>query len=310
MAGMLPSPLKFAPSEEASVAAFDPADLEDPSVSLGSFSRDLGAAGNHQQQHHQHHPAAMEEGLGGDEIDKTESVGSKKKRAEMWQDSEMDALVSAYKQVHMKLLLAGKNGKHVFKSANEKWTEVRNLLLPMGVDRQPKEIERKWSNLLTAYKQIVEWNKKIGHPSYWELDDVLKKEKTKAKELPATFRVQLFESMAEFLGDRNGRRARCLDPNGAPGNGNSTMAGNSTVAGNSSSSSLSRFEMALSTLRVLPFLSFFSLFFRFFFVRFHSVHSAYKICRSCRCSNLLGQAREPADTKLGWLFAVRVSVSF
>jgi hypothetical protein len=71
----------------------------------------------------------------------------------------------------------------------------------VGVDRQPKEIEHKWSNLSTAFKQIVDWNKKVGHPNYWELDEILKKEKTKAKELHATFSVQLFDAMAEFLGD-------------------------------------------------------------------------------------------------------------
>jgi hypothetical protein len=33
------------------------------------------------------------------------------------------------------------------------------------------------------------------------LDEILKKEKTKAKELHATFNVQLFDAKAEFLGD-------------------------------------------------------------------------------------------------------------
>ncbi|CAM6112699.1 unnamed protein product [Calypogeia fissa] len=147
------------------------------------------------------------EGRDGDSRDKgdKDAIG-KKKRAELWQDAEMDALVSAYRQIHMKLAVAGKKGKHVFKSANEKWKEVRNLLLPLGVDRQPKEIERKWSNLSTAFKQIADWNKKVGRPNYWDLDEVSKKEKTKAKELPATFRVQLYEAMAEFLGDRTAAR--------------------------------------------------------------------------------------------------------
>ncbi|KAL3687159.1 hypothetical protein R1sor_013468 [Riccia sorocarpa] len=147
------------------------------------------------------------EGWDGDSRDKGEKdFNGKKKRAELWQDAEMDALVSAYRHIHMRLAVAGKKGKHLFKSANEKWKEVRNLLLPLGVDRQPKEIERKWSNLSTAFKQISDWNKKVGKPSYWELDEALKKEKTKAKELPATFRVQLYEAMAEFLGDRTATR--------------------------------------------------------------------------------------------------------
>jgi hypothetical protein len=147
------------------------------------------------------------EGRDGDSRDAKDKDGiGKKKRAELWQDPEMDALVSAYRQIHMKLAVAGKKGKHVFKSANEKWKEVRNLLLPLGVDRQPKEIERKWSNLSTAFKQIADWNKKVGRPNYWDLDELSKKEKTKAKELPATFRVQLYEAMAEFLGDRTAAR--------------------------------------------------------------------------------------------------------
>ncbi|KAH8965738.1 hypothetical protein BDL97_04G132300 [Sphagnum fallax] len=138
---------------------------------------------------------------------------AKKKRAEMWQDAEMDALVRAYREVHMKLAAAGKKGKQVFKSATDKWKEVQTLLFNEGVDRQPKEIERKWSNLSTAFKQIADWNKKVGRPNYWELDETLKKEKTKAKELPATFRVQLFDTMAEFLGDRVGtHRSRSPAP--------------------------------------------------------------------------------------------------
>jgi len=141
----------------------------------------------------------------GDGKERSEKEGSaKKKRAEMWQDPEMDALVRAYREVHMKLAAAGKKGKQVFKSATDKWKEVQTLLFNVGVDRQPKEIERKWSNLSTAFKQIADWNKKVGHPNYWELDETLKKEKTKAKELPATFRVQLFDAMAEFLVDRVG----------------------------------------------------------------------------------------------------------
>ncbi|CAM6020321.1 unnamed protein product [Sphagnum balticum] len=50
-------------------------------------------------------------------------------------------------------------------------------------------------------KRAEMWNKKVGHPNYWELDEILKKEKTKAKELHAAFSVQLFDAMAEFLGD-------------------------------------------------------------------------------------------------------------
>ena len=145
------------------------------------------------------------EGEGKERGDKEGEGMGRKRRAEIWQDAEMDALVRAFREVHMKLTSAagtGKKVKQVFKSANDKWQEVRTLLLASGVDRQPKEIERKWSNLSTAFKQIADWNKKQGRPSYWDLDETLKKEKTKAKELPATFRVQLFDSMAEFMGDR------------------------------------------------------------------------------------------------------------
>ena len=150
-----------------------------------------------------------EDGADGDGKDRPDKEGfARKKRAEMWQDAEMDALVRAFREVNMKLTAAGKKGKQVFKSANDKWKEVRTLLLAAGVDRQPKEIERKWSNLSTAFKQIADWNKKVGRPSYWDLDEGLKKEKTKAKELPATFRVQLFDAMAEFMGDRQGARSR------------------------------------------------------------------------------------------------------
>lgn len=170
------------------------------------------------------HMVDMEAGDEGDcegKEEKTDKDGTgKKKRAEMWQDAEMDALVSAYHQVHMKVAMAGKQGKHVkhvFKSANEKWKEVQNLLHTCGVDRQAKEIERKWSNLSTAYKQISDWNKKVGQPSYWELDEASKREKTKAKELPATFRVQLFEAMSEVLGDRSvSRKSRSWDPYSRP----------------------------------------------------------------------------------------------
>jgi len=151
-------------------------------------------------------PGEDEEGLDGD--GKEKEGMARKRRAEIWQDAEMDALVRAFREVHMKLTSAagtGKKVKQVFKSANDKWQEVRTLLLASGVDRQPKEIERKWSNLSTAFKQIADWNsKKGGRPSYWDLDESLKKEKTKAKELPATFRVQLFDAMAEFMGDRQG----------------------------------------------------------------------------------------------------------
>lgn len=155
-----------------------------------------------------------EEGADGEGKERLDKEGSaKKKRAEMWQDGEMDALVRAYREVHMKLAAAGKKGKQVFKSATDKWKEVHTLLLAVGVDRQPKEIERKWSNLSTAFKQIADWNKKVGRPNYWDLDDSLKKEKTKAKELPATFRVQLFDAMAEFMGDRHGtHRSRSPAP--------------------------------------------------------------------------------------------------
>jgi len=158
-----------------------------------------------------------EDGGDGDGKERSDKEGSaRKKRAEMWQDAEMDALVRAFREVHMKLTAAGKKGKQVFKSANDKWSEVRTLLLAAGVDRQPKEIERKWSNLSTAFKQIADWNKKVGRPSYWDLDETLKKEKTKAKELPATFRVQLFDAMAEFMGDRQGPRGRS-PAQGTPG---------------------------------------------------------------------------------------------
>ncbi len=118
----------------------------------------------------------------GDGKERSEKEGSaKKKRAEMWQDPEMDALVRAYREVHMKLAAAGKKGKQVFKSATDKWKEVQTLLFNVGVDRQPKEIERKWSNLSAAFKQIADRNKKFGHPNFWELDETLKKEKTKVK---------------------------------------------------------------------------------------------------------------------------------
>jgi hypothetical protein len=40
------------------------------------------------------------------------------------------------------------------------------------------------------------------------LDEILKKEKTKAKRLHATFSVQLFDAMAEFLGDWVGTHGR------------------------------------------------------------------------------------------------------
>eukprot|EP01018_Ginkgo_biloba_P036567 Gb_19238 [translate_table: standard] len=77
----------------------------------------------------------------GKERDEKDHAG-KKKRAELRQDAEMDALISAYRQIHLNLMSAGnKGGRNIFKSANEKWMEVRNLLLTVGVDRQPKEIE-------------------------------------------------------------------------------------------------------------------------------------------------------------------------
>ncbi|XP_024358094.1 uncharacterized protein [Physcomitrium patens] len=167
-----------------------------------------------------------EDGGDGDGKERSDKEGfARKKRAEMWQDAEMDALVKAFREVNMKLAAAGKKGKQVFKSANDKWNEVRTLLLASGVDRQPKEIERKWSNLSTAFKQIADWNKKVGRPNYWELDEVLKKEKTKAKELPATFRVQLFEAMAEFMGDRQGARSR------SPAQGTQGTPGHVSVPG-------------------------------------------------------------------------------
>jgi hypothetical protein len=218
---------------------------------LSSTILDLDQAEHHHHHHHHHHQqqqqhhlqqhhgfggsqygnhhqreGTMEEGdVGGgssgggagggeDEDGEKEKEGegmARKRRAEIWQDAEMDALVRAFREVHMKLTSAagtGKKVKQVFKSANDKWQEVRTLLLASGVDRQPKEIERKWSNLSTAFKQIADWNKKPGRPSYWDLDESLKKEKTKAKELPATFRVQLFDAMAEFMGDRQGTRSR------------------------------------------------------------------------------------------------------
>eukprot|EP01018_Ginkgo_biloba_P036572 Gb_24605 [translate_table: standard] len=152
----------------------------------------------------------------GKERDEKDHAG-KKKRAELWQDAEMDALISAYRQIHLKLMSSGnKGGRNIFKSASEKWMEARNLLLTFGVDRQPKEIERKWSNLLTAFKQIADWNKQVGQRSYWELDEAFKREKTKAKELPASFRVQMFESMAEFLGDTGGKKSRQSSHSNAP----------------------------------------------------------------------------------------------
>lgn len=156
-------------------------------------------------------PPEDDDGMDPEGKDRSDKEGmARKRRAEIWQDAEMDALVRAFREVHMKLTSAagtGKKVKQVFKSANDKWQEVRTLLLASGVDRQPKEIERKWSNLSTAFKQIADWNSKKGggRPSYWELDEGLKKEKTKAKELPATFRVQLFDAMAEFMGDRHGQ---------------------------------------------------------------------------------------------------------
>jgi hypothetical protein len=112
----------------------------------------------------------------------------------------MDVLVEAYREVHvhMKMAVARKKGN---RSSTDKWKEVQTLSFSVGLDRQPKEIEQKWSNLSTAFKQIADWNKKVGHPNYWELDEILKKEKTKAKELHAAFSVQLFDAMAEFLGD-------------------------------------------------------------------------------------------------------------
>lgn len=153
------------------------------------------------------------------DIGASSGEGERKKRAEMWQDAEMDALVRAFREVHTKLTSAEKKGTQVFKSAIDKWSEVRTLLLAAGVDRQPREIERKWSNLSTAFKQIADWNKKAGCPSYWDLDETSKKEKTKAKELPATFRSQLFDTMAEFMGDR-GQGARGRAPaQETPGHG-------------------------------------------------------------------------------------------
>ncbi|GLJ43693.1 hypothetical protein SUGI_0909730 [Cryptomeria japonica] len=134
-------------------------------------------------------------------IEEDEGITNKKKRAENWQDTEVDGLVTAYQQIHKKLALAGRKGKHIFRSAQEKWTEMYQLLLSMGIERQPKEIERKWSNLITGYKQIADWNRKHGHMSYWEMDEHLKKEKTKVKELPAAFRVRVYDAISEFHGD-------------------------------------------------------------------------------------------------------------
>jgi hypothetical protein len=81
----------------------------------------------------------------------------------------------------------------------------------MGIERQAKEIERKWSNLYTGFKQILEWNKRLGNRSYWEVDEQTKKEKTKAKELPSTFRMELFDAMIEFLGDDSDPKLRPRD---------------------------------------------------------------------------------------------------
>lgn len=175
-----------------------------------------------------------------EEIEKLEESrdhSGKKKRAELWQDAEMDALVGAYRQIHLKLMSAGNKGRHIFKSANDKWTEVRNLLLIAGVDRQPKEIERKWSNLLTAFKQIADWNRQAGQPSYWDLDEVLKREKTKAKELPASFRMQMFESMAEFLGDTGGKKSRQSNHSNAPPTFHPSTSDNSDCCGTAAATS-------------------------------------------------------------------------
>ena len=125
----------------------------------------------------------------------------KKKRADNWQDAEVDGLVAAYRQVYVKLAIAGKKGRTVFGSAYEKWKETQSLLIRMGIDRQTKEIERKWSNLYTGFKQIVDWNRRLGRRNYWEIDDQTKKEKLKSKELPCAFRMELHDAMAEFLGD-------------------------------------------------------------------------------------------------------------
>jgi hypothetical protein len=144
-----------------------------------------------------------------DWADKAKS--SKKRRADNWQDTEVDGLVAAYRQIHVKLAVAGKRGKTVFGSAYEKWNETQQLLNRMGIERQAKEIERKWSNLYTGFKQILEWNKRLGNRSYWEVDEQTKKEKTKAKELPSTFRMELFDAMIEFLGDDSDPKLRPRD---------------------------------------------------------------------------------------------------
>nr|ADE75983.1 unknown [Picea sitchensis] len=172
-----------------------------------------------------------------EKLEENRDHGGKKKRAELWQDAEMDALVSAYRQIHLKLMSSGNKGRHIFKSANDKWTEVRNLLLTVGVDRQPKEIERKWSNLLTAFKQIADWNRQAGQPSYWELDEALKREKTKAKELPASFRIQMFESMAEFLGDTGGKKSRQSNQSNAPPTFYPSTSDNSDCCGTAAANS-------------------------------------------------------------------------
>ncbi|CAM6024174.1 unnamed protein product [Sphagnum balticum] len=140
-----------------------------------------------------------------------EAKSSKKRRADNWQDTEVDGLVAAYRQIHVKLAVAGKRGKTVFGSAYEKWNETQQLLNRMGIERQAKEIERKWSNLYTGFKQILEWNKRLGNRSYWEVDEQTTKEKTKAKELPSTFRMELFDAMIEFLGDDSDPKLRPRD---------------------------------------------------------------------------------------------------
>lgn len=144
------------------------------------------------------------------------SVSPKAKRvaSPRWSKHETLVMIEAKRKHELDIQQAnGLKGRTQLTDVN-KWDLVSASCRAVGIDRDGKMCRKRWFNLLTEFKKILEWCKTNGFEDFWNMSGDERRE----KKLPTGFDQEIYLAMESFskspsgmLPDESGSRGATDD---------------------------------------------------------------------------------------------------
>ncbi|CAM6088621.1 unnamed protein product [Calypogeia fissa] len=151
--------------------------------------------------------AKTEDGLAKLEFpEMTVAGGRRPPHQSRWKSSDLLVLIAAKKFEFERL--SSYKSRDKTKSAGLRWKEVEGFCRLNGVNRKAGQCRKRWEKLMTDFKKVYDYQKKIpeGQPGYFEMSS----EEWKMRKLPLNFLLEWYRAMEAWIPNQ---RSSHPDPN-------------------------------------------------------------------------------------------------